>query len=82
MDKKAVRTLIDSVRKSGRRALNAPEAQQLCDAYGIPTPKQALAKSAADAAKMAARLRFPVERSRGRRRGVGRSRPRARGRGR
>ena len=60
MDKKAVGTLIDSVRKSGRRALNAPEAQQLCDAYGIPTPKQALAKSAADAAKIAARLRFPV----------------------
>jgi acetyl coenzyme A synthetase (ADP forming)-like protein len=60
MDKKVVRTLIDSVRKSGRRALNAPEAQQLCDAYGIPTPKQALAKSAADAAKIAARLRFPV----------------------
>jgi acyl-CoA synthetase (NDP forming) len=60
MDKKAVRTLIDSVRKSGRRALNAPEAQQLCDVYGIPTPKQALAKSAADAAKIAARLRFPV----------------------
>jgi acetyl coenzyme A synthetase (ADP forming)-like protein len=60
MDKKVVRTLIDSVRKSGRRALNAPEAQQLCDAYGIPTPKQALAKSAADAAKTAARLRFPV----------------------
>ena len=60
MDKKVVRTLIDSVRKSGRRSLNAPEAQQLCDAYGIPTPKQALAKSAADAAKIAARLRFPV----------------------
>jgi acetyl coenzyme A synthetase (ADP forming)-like protein len=60
MDKKVVRTLIDSVRKSGRRALNAPEAQQLCDAYGIPTPKQALSKSAADAAKIAARLRFPV----------------------
>ena len=54
-----LRTLIDSVRKSGRRALSAPEAQQLCDAYGIPTPKQALAKSAAEAAKIAARLRFP-----------------------
>ena len=36
MDKKVVRTLIDSVRKSGRRALNAPEAQQLCDAFGLP----------------------------------------------
>ena len=60
MDKKAVRTLIDSVRKSGRLALSAPEAQQLCEAYGIPTPKQGLAKSAAEAVKLAARLRFPV----------------------
>jgi acetyl coenzyme A synthetase (ADP forming)-like protein len=60
MDKKGLRILIDSVRKSGRRALSAPEAQQLCDTYGIPTPVQALAKSAAEAAKIAARLRFPV----------------------
>ena len=60
MDKRVLRTLIDSVRKSGRVALSAPEAQQLCDAYGIPTPKQALAKSAAEAVKIAARLRFPV----------------------
>ena len=60
MDKKGLRILIDSVRKSGRRALSALEAQQLCDSYGIPTPKQALAKSAAEAAKIAARLRFPL----------------------
>jgi len=60
LDKKSLRTLIDSVRKSGRRALSAPEAEQLCNAYGIPTPKQALAKSAAEAAKIASRLRFPV----------------------
>jgi len=60
MDKQVLRTLIDSVRKSGRRALSAPEAQQLCDAYAIPTPQQALAKSAPEAAKIAARLRFPV----------------------
>jgi len=60
MDKKALRTLIDSVRGSGRRALNAPEAKQLCDAYRIPIPKQTLAKSAADAVKIAARFRSPV----------------------
>ncbi len=60
LEKKSLRTLIDSVRKSGRRALSAPEAQQLCAAYAIPTPKQGLAKSAAEAAKIAARLRFPV----------------------
>ena len=40
-------------------ALSAPEAQAFCDAYGIPTPKQALAKTAAEAVKIAARLAFP-----------------------
>ena len=49
-------------RRSRRRprALSAPEAQQLCDAYGIPTPKQGFAKTAAEAVKLAARLRYPV----------------------
>ncbi len=60
MDKRVVQTLIDSVRESGRVALSAPEAEQICHVYGIPTPKQALAKSAAEAARIAARLRFPV----------------------
>jgi acetyl coenzyme A synthetase (ADP forming)-like protein len=60
MGKRDLQTLIDSARHSGRAALSAPEAQQFCDAYGIPTPKQALAKSAAEAVKIAARLKFPV----------------------
>ncbi len=60
MNKKALRALIDNARTQGRIALTAPEAQQLCDAYGIPTPKQGLAKTAAEAVKIAARLRYPV----------------------
>ena len=44
MNKKSLRALIDNALAAGRRALSAPEAQQLCDAYGIPTPKQGLAK--------------------------------------
>ena len=60
MDKKKLRTMIDAALAAGRPALNAPEAQQLCDAYGIPTPKQGLAKTAAEAAKIASRLGFPV----------------------
>src|SRR5262245_56702095 len=60
MANKVLRTLIDSVVKSGRSALSAPEAERLCAAYGIPTPKQALANSAAEAVKIAARVRFPV----------------------
>jgi acetyl coenzyme A synthetase (ADP forming)-like protein len=60
MDKKSLRTTINSALAAGRRALSAPEAQQLCDAYGIPTPKQGLAATAAEAAKLAARFGFPV----------------------
>jgi acetyl coenzyme A synthetase (ADP forming)-like protein len=60
MNKKALRTTIDSALAAGRRALSAPEAQKLCDAYGIPTPRQGVATSAAEAAKLAARLGFPV----------------------
>jgi acetyl coenzyme A synthetase (ADP forming)-like protein len=60
MNKNTLRAMINSAVAAGRQALSAPEAQQLCDAYGIPTPKQALAKTAAEAAKIAARLGFPV----------------------
>jgi acetyl coenzyme A synthetase (ADP forming)-like protein len=60
MKKKSLRALIDNARATGRTALSAPEAEQLCAAYGIPTPKQGLAKTAAEAVNLAARLRFPV----------------------
>jgi acetyl coenzyme A synthetase (ADP forming)-like protein len=60
MNKKSLRALIDNARAAGRAALTAPEAQQLCDAYGIATPKQGLVKTGAEAAKLASRLGFPV----------------------
>ncbi|HEX2227726.1 MAG TPA: acetate--CoA ligase family protein, partial [Candidatus Binatia bacterium] len=60
MDKKTLRAAIDSALANGRRALNAPEAQQFCEAYGIPTPQQSIAKTAGEAAKISSRLGFPV----------------------
>ena len=57
---KSVRATIDAALKAGRRALSAPEAKQLCDVYGIPVPKEGLAKTADEAARIASRLRFPV----------------------
>jgi acetyl coenzyme A synthetase (ADP forming)-like protein len=60
MNKKALRTTINSALAAGRQALRAAEAQQICAAYGIPTPKQGLATSAAEAAKLATRFGFPV----------------------
>jgi acetyl coenzyme A synthetase (ADP forming)-like protein len=60
MNKNELRALIGTALSNGRRALSAPEAHWLCDAYGIPTPKQGFAKTAAEAVKIARRLRFPV----------------------
>jgi len=59
-DKKAVRAVLDRAIKAGRGSLNAPECKKICDAYGIPTPREGLAKSSDQAARMAARLGFPV----------------------
>ena len=53
MNNEGVRNVINSALAQGRRALTAPEAQQLCEAYGISTPKQALATTPSEAAEVA-----------------------------
>ncbi|MFZ9297572.1 MAG: acetate--CoA ligase family protein [Hylemonella sp.] len=60
MEPKIVRDILDAVKASGRSSLTAPEAKQLCDAYGIPVPREALAGSAAQASAAAAEMGFPV----------------------
>ena len=59
-DKTKVRTIIDTAKAAGRTSLTAPEGKRVCDAYGIATPKEALATSAAQAAKAASDMGFPV----------------------
>jgi acyl-CoA synthetase (NDP forming) len=59
-DKATVRSVLDSVKASGRTALTAPEAKQICDAYGIPVPQEGLAKSADEAGEIASGIGFPV----------------------
>jgi acyl-CoA synthetase (NDP forming) len=59
-DKSAVRKIIDSARSAGRTALTAPEAKRLCEAYGIPVPREEVAHNAAEAAALADRIGFPV----------------------
>src|SRR6059058_4133045 len=56
----AVRKILDVVKSDKRTSLTAPEGKLVCDAYGIPVPKEAVAKSAADAAKVATGMGFPV----------------------
>jgi acetyl coenzyme A synthetase (ADP forming)-like protein len=60
MNQKSLRALIDNARAAGRVALTAPEAELFCDEYDIPTPKQGLAKTSANAVKLAGRFGFPV----------------------
>jgi acetyl coenzyme A synthetase (ADP forming)-like protein len=59
-DKNAVRKLLDSARTAARTSLTAPEARAICDAYGINVPKEGVASSAAEAAKLAVSIGFPV----------------------
>jgi acetyl coenzyme A synthetase (ADP forming)-like protein len=56
----AVRELLDRVKREGRTALTTPEGKRVCDAYGIAVPREGLARSAEEAAKIASELGFPV----------------------
>jgi acetyl coenzyme A synthetase (ADP forming)-like protein len=59
-NKKAVSAVLARAKRQGRAALNAPECTRICKAYGIPVPRDGLAKSAQQAATLAARIGFPV----------------------
>ncbi|WP_435888685.1 acetate--CoA ligase family protein [Streptomyces niveus] len=52
--------MIRAALAQGRTSLTAPEGKVVTDAYGIPTPGEALAESADDAVAVAARIGFPV----------------------
>ena len=55
-----IQDIFATAKASGRTALTAPEAKQICDAYGITVPKEALAGSAEQASQAAAEMGFPV----------------------
>ena len=59
-DKNAVRKILTEARAAKRAALTAPEARGVCEAYGITIPKEGVARSAEDAAKLASDIGFPV----------------------
>src|SRR5256885_713173 len=59
-DKSAVRKILDQAKAAGRSALTAPEAKGICEAYGIAVPKEAVASTASEAAKLATRIGYPV----------------------
>src|ERR1051325_2533994 len=58
--KDVVRKVLDQVKADNRTSLTAPEGKVVCDAYGIPVPKEGVAKSAGEAGKMASSMGYPV----------------------
>ena len=59
-DRASVRTLLDGVKAAGGATLDPAQARRLCEAYGIPVPKEGLASSAKDAARLAGEIGYPV----------------------
>ena len=59
-DQNAVRAVLAKAREEGRMALGADEAKAVCDAYGIATPGEGMAASAASAGDIADDLGYPV----------------------
>src|SRR5277367_5958993 len=59
-DQKSVRKILDQARAAKREALTAPEARGVCEAYGITIPKEGVAKSGEEAARLASEIGFPV----------------------
>src|ERR1700731_1241546 len=58
--KDAVRKILDRVRADKRTSLTAPEGKLVCDSHGIPGPKEGVANSAGEAARIATDMGFPV----------------------
>jgi len=56
----AVRKVLDRAKAEGRTSLTAPEGKLVCDAYGVAVPREGVATSAAEAAKLARDIGFPV----------------------
>jgi len=59
-DQAAVRAVLRQVQEAGRTTLTPFEGKQLCEAYGIPTPREGLATSATAASRLARDIGYPV----------------------
>jgi acetyltransferase len=60
VDRDRVRSLIEAIWAEGRLSLSEVEALEIMEAYGISTPRALLARDAAEAARAAETIGFPV----------------------
>jgi acetyl coenzyme A synthetase (ADP forming)-like protein len=58
--KATVRAILDRVKHERRSSLTAPECHEVCAAYGISLPKEGLATSEGEAARLADEIGYPV----------------------
>ena len=58
--RETVRAVLKEAESQGRRSLSAPQCKTVCDAYGIPMPREGLARSAAEARAVAEAIGCPV----------------------
>ncbi|KDN17456.1 acetate--CoA ligase family protein [Amycolatopsis rifamycinica] len=59
-DRAAVERILGQAAAEGRTSLTAPEGRAVCEAYGIPTPAERLAATAAEAVAHAEDIGLPV----------------------
>lgn len=59
-DQSRVRAVLEEVKAAGRNIFTAPEAREICEAYGLPVPREGLARSVEDAVRLARDIGFPV----------------------
>ncbi|GAA4535792.1 acetate--CoA ligase family protein [Amycolatopsis samaneae] len=59
-DRAAVEKILEAAAADRRTSLTAPEGRQICEAYGIPTPRECLATSAEEAVRQAREIGLPV----------------------
>ena len=58
--KATVRAILDRAKNEGRSSLSPSECREVCAAYGIALPKERLASSADEAARLADEIGYPV----------------------
>jgi len=55
-----VRRILQTAGQENRKNLLEPEAKEICEAYGLPTPAFSLARSPSEAAEISVKVQFPV----------------------
>ena len=59
-DRASVQKILDQVQVEGRSTLRPDESRSLCQAYGIPLPRQEIARTPADLSRLADEIGFPL----------------------